>query len=184
MRIRNAACIFALLLAISASTGCITSHSAPDSAALPPTEVRAMQTRSYELQDPKSMLKVVLDVLQDDGFMVDYAHTEMGILHATKTITATDDLLFNRTDNFFAGAAGQRQFGGTARVDATVNVTVSASGAKVRIGLQRQTTSIGGYSYYFGPTVLTQAGPIVDAKIYQEFFAKLDRGIFLQKQGL
>jgi len=185
MNIRNAACIFALLLAISASTGCIRSQNAPDSAALPPTEVRAMQTRSYEYHDTKAMLKTVLDVLQDDGFIVDYAHTEMGILHATKTITGTGDLIFNVTGDFFPGAAGARNNGATAKIEATANVTLVGTGIKVRISLQRVNTSfVGYYGYFSAPNYDMQGGPIVDAKVYQEFFAKLDRGLFLQKQGL
>lgn len=175
----------ALLLAAIAASGCVSTFNSPDAAALPPTELRAIQTRSYALQDPKSMLKTVLNVLQDDGFIVDYAHIEMGILHATKTITGTSDLLFNVTGNFFPGAAGLRVNGGTAKIEATANITPVTSGIKVRIGLQRVITTVGGfYGYYGTPALNTQAGPIVDGKVYQEFFAKLDRGIFLQKQGL
>ena len=126
----------ALLLAAIATSGCVSTFNSPDAAALPPTELRAIQTRSYALQDPKSMLKTVLNVLQDDGFIVDYAHIEMGILHATKTITGTSDLLFNVTGNFFPGAAGLRVNGGTAKIEATANITPVTSGIKVRIGLQ------------------------------------------------
>lgn len=185
MKLFHTAWKVALLLAVVAATGCIPTHNAPDAAALPPTELRAIQTRSYDIQSSQAMLKVVLDVLQDDGFIVDYAHTEMGILHATKTISGTSDTLFNVTGNFFPGAAGQRANGATARIEATANVTSLAKGTKVRISLQRvNNVLVGFYGYYSSPIVDTQGGPIVDAKIYQEFFAKLDRGLFLQKQGL
>jgi hypothetical protein len=184
MTIRNVACGVTLLIAAMMTTGCIHPRTAPDAAALPPTELRAMQTRTYDAPGGETMLKTVLDVLQDDGFIVDYGHTELGILHAVKTITSSGDQLFNRTDDFFAGAAGQRQYtGSTAKVEATVNVSPSGQRTKVRIGLQRTTSFIAGSSYY-GTVIDSQAGTIVDAKIYQEFFAKLDRGVFLHKQGL
>lgn len=175
----------ALLLAVIAATGCISAQNSPDAAALPPTELRAIQTRTYNLEMQPTMMKVVLDVLQDDGFIVDYAHTEMGILHATKTITGTGDLLFNVTGDFFPGAAGNRGNGATAKIEATANVTQLQNGVKVRLGLQRETRVLTGfYGYNSTPLINTQAGPIVDAKVYQEFFAKLDRGLFLHNQGL
>jgi hypothetical protein len=175
----------ALLVVVLTATGCISTQNSPDAAALPPTELRAIQTRTYALRDQQAMMKVVLDVLQDDGFIIDYAHTEMGILHGTKTITGTGDLLFNVTSDFFPGAAGPRANGAAAKIDATANLTQLQNATKVRISLQRINTYLSGYfGYNSAPNFNTQAGPIVDAKIYQEFFAKLDRGLFLHNQGL
>lgn len=188
MKLFHTAWKCALLLVVVAATGCFSRHTAPDAAVLPPMELRAIQTRNYDQPDPKVVLKTVLDVLQDEGFIVDYGHTELGILHATKTITVTEDLAFNRTGDFFGGISGSRLsptgvYDGVADIGATVNVTRFASGTKVRVSLQRINTVVRFYSYN-GPIYEKQGGPIVDAKIYQEFFAKLDRGMFLQKQGL
>ena len=174
MTTQNAVWAGMLLLAATFATGCL-GPLPPDAAALPPTELRAIQTRAYDQPDTKAVLKTVLDVLQDDGYIVDYGQIELGILHATKTISSSGDQDFNRTDGFFAGAAGSRSAGGTVRLEATANITAFGAGTKVRLSLQRATLS------YYGPV---DAGTILDAKVYQEFFAKLDRGIFLHKQGL
>jgi hypothetical protein len=181
MTIRNAVWAGALLLTATLATGCMGTLP-PDAGSLPATELRAIQTRTYDQSDAKIMLKTVLDVLQDEGYVVDYGQTELGILHATKTITASGDQEFNRTGVFFPGAAGSRSNGGTAKLEATANITTFGTGTKVRISLQRITSFIS--EYYYGPIIANQAGTIVDAKVYQEFFAKLDRGVFLHKQGL
>src|SRR4051812_28871903 len=130
MTTRNAAWAGALLLAALLATGC-RSPLPPDASALPATELRAIQTRTYDLPDTKAMLKTVLDVLQDDGYIVDYGQTELGILHATKTISASGDQDFNLTGEFFPGAAGSRSSGFAARLDATANITAFGTGTKV-----------------------------------------------------
>ena len=37
-------------------------------------EIREMQTRTYETNDPTMVVKAMLDVLQDDDYTVSYTH--------------------------------------------------------------------------------------------------------------
>jgi hypothetical protein len=49
-------------------------------------QIRELQTRSYDTRNTKMVMKTMLNVLQDDGFIVKEANTELGLLTATKEI--------------------------------------------------------------------------------------------------
>ena len=49
-------------------------------------QIRAIQTRTYEVYESELVLKVMLNVLQDDGFIVKTAVPKFGLLTATKEI--------------------------------------------------------------------------------------------------
>jgi hypothetical protein len=49
-------------------------------------QIREIQTRTYEILESKLVLKAMLNVLQDDGFIVKTAVPELGLLTATKEI--------------------------------------------------------------------------------------------------
>jgi len=50
------------------------------------TQIREFQTRYYDTNDVKLVMKSVLNVLQDDGFIVKNAVPELGLLTANKEI--------------------------------------------------------------------------------------------------
>ncbi|MDB6058922.1 MAG: hypothetical protein JWO95_2766, partial [Verrucomicrobiales bacterium] len=174
-----------LLACCIGMTGCQPRFQRPSASVLPASELRAMQTRSYDALTPQSAIKTVVDVLQDDGYIVDYGNIDLGILHATKVISETVDEAFSGR-GFFLEDQTYPSYGGT-RYEATVNLSAFGQKTRIRISLQRHNDEItGSYLGPYGdvPTLRTHAGTVVDAKIYQEFFAKLDRGLFLQNQGL
>ncbi len=49
-------------------------------------QTREFQTRSYETNDMKMVMKALLNVLQDDGYIVKNANVDLGLLTATKEI--------------------------------------------------------------------------------------------------
>ncbi len=147
---------------------------------LTPLQVRAIETRSYETPDAKAMLKVVLNVLQDEGFLVDYGNSELGLLHASRTVSGgTTSQIYTPAIARFS-LSGNGFFGSLTTIEATVNVSPLANQTKVRINFQQRVNSSAGP---LNGSVFT-AIPVTDPRIYQEFFAKLDRGLFIQKQGL
>jgi hypothetical protein len=136
---------------------------------------RSVQTRTYTGQNPKTIMKTLLAVLQDDGFVVHYGNAELGLLDASKSVARLDDGDFNldlptRVRNEIAGATS-----GITTVEATANVSDLGDRVSVRINFQRRLTDNGGR---------TRVAQVTDAKGYQEFFAKLDKGFFLQREGL
>lgn len=128
-----------------------------------PLEVRARETRTFENSAANVALKTVLNVLQDDGYFVDYGSADLGLLHANSSATISG-LTF-----FWFGPI-------TRSTEATVNVTAVSTGARVRVNFQTQVRDSQGH--------LIETIQITDPKFYQEFFAKVDRALFIQRQGL
>ena len=60
--------------------GCATIRVTPEKTQL---QIREIQTRSYDTNDTSIVMKDVLDVLQDEGFIIKHANTDLGLLAAT-----------------------------------------------------------------------------------------------------
>jgi hypothetical protein len=147
--------------------GCITPPLSVDPSWLSPLQVRAMETRTYTEQDTMGTLKTVLNVLQDEGYLVDYANSELGILHAHKTTVSSLNYTYAPDLTNYKSLISFLPLQKFDITTATVNVSEFENQVKVRINFQHDIT-----------------GPVTDLKVYQTFFAKLDRGVFIQKQKL
>jgi len=75
------------LLAL-AVTGCTIVNQPPQRPLTPQTQLqtREFQTREYDTNDVKLIMKAVLNTLQDDGFVVKNAVIDLGLLTAEKEI--------------------------------------------------------------------------------------------------
>jgi hypothetical protein len=163
----------ALLLAITAS-GC-TGRRLPEPFPFSQLEIRAIQTRTYAGRDLATVLKTLLNVLQDDGFLVHYGDLALGLLDASKAVAGVDGGEFGLilpTRIFLEIVGGSP---GVATVDATANVSEFGDRVRVRVNFQRRLVGL------FGGVSVT---PVTDPKSHQEFFTKLDKGLFLQGEGL
>jgi len=169
-----------LLLAGAALSGCMRFPLSPD---LPPTtqlEIRSIQSRTYPLGDVRAVMKAVLAVLQDDGFLVHYGSVDLGLLDASKSIAVTHPASFFTVP---ISVFGLTLFGPDVtieRIRATANVSEFGDAVRVRVNFERRTTLS---SEFFGPQ-LVDATAVTDPKPYQEFFARLDKSLFLQTEGL
>ena len=163
-----------LLLAI-ATSGCAIGRRLPEPFPFTQLEIRAIQTRTYAGRDAGTVLRTLLSVLQDDGYLVHYGDLDLGLLDASKAVAGVDGgefgLLFPA--RVFAEIVGASP--GVATVDATANVTEFGDRVRVRVNFQRRLVD------RWGAVIVR---PVTDAKSYQEFFAKLDKGLFLQGEGL
>ncbi|MFN7141194.1 MAG: hypothetical protein ACK4UN_17835 [Limisphaerales bacterium] len=159
MKLRSGLYLLAALSLCGLLSGCVSVKRPVDTGDFSPLEIRALQTRTYDEQDVLATLKTVLNVLQDEGYVVEFGNPELGLLNASKTI---------------AGGINTFTYA-TWTITATVHVSSFGEQTKVRISLYEKIES------YFGER---SAKPIVDPKEYQQLFAKLDRSIFIHKQGL
>lgn len=100
-------------------------------------QLRQIQTREYDPMDKKILMKILIDVLQDDNFMLKNAIPELGLLIATRS-------------------------SGFSSLDATAHLIEFGGKIRVRVSFQNTTA----------------------LQPYQDFFAKVDKGVFLYKQGL
>lgn len=165
-----------VLIVLSGTLPACTIRRLPEPLPVSQLEIRAIQSRTYADQDVKTVLKTLVNVLQDDGFLVHYGDIELGLVDASKLVAGFEDGdagldLVARITGEILGATP-----GFATVEATANVSEFGRQAKVRINFQRRLADARGR--------VLRVAPVTAAKAYQEFFAKLDKGLFLQREGL
>jgi hypothetical protein len=136
-------------------------------------QIRAIQTRAYEISESKLVLKAMLNVLQDDGFIVKTAVPELGLLTATKEIDI--ERMSESLPAFFFGGANAR-WKKNSIIEATCNVSNFRDKCRVRVNFsQKILDNLGG---------IIKIRQIYDQKFYQTFFTKVDKSIFIQRMGL
>ena len=150
--------------------GCATTPATPPKTQL---EIREFQTRDYDTNDVKMVMKSVLNVLQDDNYIVKNANVELGLLSATKEI----DVESKGEAVLLSILAGHNaRWKKNSTIECSGNISEMGKICKVRVNFQMKT--------------MDNKGGVVDVKtiedptFYQEFFAKVDKGIFIGKQKL
>jgi hypothetical protein len=165
--IRN---IYFLMFTIAFIIGCVSGPAAPLKTQL---EIREFQTRDYDTSDMKMVMKSLLNVLQDDGYIVKVANVDLGLLSATKEINVE-----NKGEAVIMTllAGHNARWKKNSVIECSGNVTQMGIVCKVRMNFQVKT--------------MDNKGGVVDVKtiddpiFYQTFFAKVDKGIFIGKQRL
>lgn len=143
-------------------------------------QTRQLQTRNYATRDTKKILQVALAVLQDEGFVVKNSDADMGLLSASKNLHEVDvDSVGSAFAKGFFGFVGSVSSHEFSTVEATVTVTSFGKEARVRLSVRLSSTESGGLS---GSNIKYEA--VTDPNFYQDFFAKLQKGIFIEQQGL
>lgn len=159
-----------LLLLALAISGCAMGGGPPPMTQL---QIREFQTRVYDTQDTKMVLKAVLNVLQDEGFIVKGADAELGFVTATREMDVED----RRAATVFARKFfGNGRWDKNATLEATANVTLHVDKTRVRVNFQLKTMDNKG----FVSTIRTMG----EEDYYREFFAKVDKGVFIEKEKL
>lgn len=173
------ACLVLLL------TGCATTIP-KDALVLSPDslERRQLQTRRFDGIEEKKLLIASGQVLQDLGFNIDESETRLGVIVASKDRSAVS--AGQVTVAVFAALLG----GGVVPTDKTQKIRVSlvvrpaapvstdaASNEQlVRITLQRTIRNTA--------NEITRIEAIDDPEIYQEFFERLSKSVFLEGQHI
>ena len=133
-------------------------------------QIRELQTRMYDTPDTKMVLKTMLSVLQDDGFIVKEANVELGLLSATK------DVSVESKGAAFWGTFFDVAWEKNAIVEATANVSEFGKQTWVRVNFQQKVHDSAGR--------VAKVSQIYDPLFYQEFFTKVDKGLFIQKETI
>jgi hypothetical protein len=136
-------------------------------------QLREMQTRQYDIDDTKRAVKSVLNVLQDDGFIVKQADLELGFVNAVKEFDV-EDAGDRRWAKFWHGS--DAEWDKHCIIDCSANVTKFGTGMRVRVNFQRKVLDNNGHA--------TSIIHIEDPVFYQEFFSKVDKGIFIEKEQI
>lgn len=159
-----------LIISLTTLTGC-----APRTTENQPTqlEIREIQTREFDTPNTKLVLKSMMNVLQDEGFIIKNVVPEVGLLSAEKNVDVED-----KTTVFLLRLLGDpnSRWNKHDLVEASANVSEFGSKTRVRINFQTKTLD------NFGcPTVIKS---INNAEYYTLFFEKVSKGIFIEENNI
>ncbi len=133
--------------------------------------VRNFQTRSYEVADQALVMKAMINVLQDLNFIVKTADAQLGVITAEKW----SNIPHSRKE-IKKAKKEETTLAEAAVLECTANVSAFGKETRVRATFQQRVVGPGG-------TVMNVTR-VEDAAFYQEFFAKVDKSIFLQREGV
>lgn len=153
-------------------TGCATTVP-KEALQLSPTslEDRQMQTRRFEGSSENEILSASAGVLQDLGFQINESETDLGIIVCSKERDATES-------GQVAAAVLVALLGGSMPIDnkqkikASLVVKPDKGAFNVRITFQRLVWN--------NHNQLSKVEGVREPEIYQEFFDKLSKSIFLE----
>jgi len=140
---------------------------------------RQIQTKKYETTDEAKILSACAALLQDMGFNMDESETKLGLISSSKTRSAEN--AGQITLSVLVALLG----GGSTPVDkeqkmraciVTRPVGENKNHIAVRVTFQRIVWNTQGQ--------VTKSESLTDPKIYQEFFDKLSKSVFLEAQEL
>ena len=139
-------------------------------------EKRQFQTRTYQSSDKALVMKAMLNVLQDEGFIVYNANPLLGFIYGVKDFDTSDPNIDISKE--FGLSKARLNWNGVkvATVETTANVTEYGKSMRVRVNFKRKLLNIYGNAQFIDD--------ILDETYYQDFFSKVDKAIFLQKQKI
>lgn len=134
---------------------------------------RQYQTRQYNGISKADIMKAMLNVLQDEGFIVNNANSLLGFISGVKEFSPDD-----KTIDVQAELGTKKGLMGcvVAAVEATANISEYGKDFKVRINFKTKLLNAYGNAY--------KITEITDEQYYQNFFSKVDKAIFIQKQKI
>jgi hypothetical protein len=141
-------------------------------------ERRQTQTRVFETGDEAQLLSASAALLQDLGFTLDESEVDLGVLVASKDRDATE------AGQVVGAVAMAILFGAYVPVDDQQKIRAALvtrkledrHGYAVRLTMQRIVWNTDGK--------VSKTEPLDDALMYQEFFDKLSKSVFLEAQEL
>jgi hypothetical protein len=189
----NVAVLIASILVIVLGGCTIVNYPKPPQQEQTQLERRQYQQRDFDTNDVKLVMKAVLNTLQDDGFTVRNAVVDLGLISAVKEIMLSDRSRVGQVrspgehwaDIFVAAITRGRsqptttqqpdRYRNLQQIEATVNVSsFGQRQTRVRVSFVARILDNEG--------AVVESYPVVDPDVYQQFFVKVDKGVFLEKQ--
>lgn len=135
-------------------------------------QIREVQTRELDTTDTKLVMKSMMNVLQDEGFIIKNAVMDIGLLSAEKHVDIEDKFVsaFSLYSNPHASWKKQKI------LEASANLSEFGEKTRVRINFQVKILD------NFGR--LCSVWSIQDSEYYRDFFNKVRAGVFIQEQDI
>lgn len=175
--------LVAVLALAAAGAGC-ASGSGPR-AMLPtsPLEVRAAQSRVFDTSDERLVLKAALNALQDSGFTIRQTDAALGLVTGVAEWKSRRQNTGLRVFKWVAAPftygtsllipTGRNEF---SSVEANVNVTREGESTRARVSLVARVTDADGK--------VRRVEALTDPLAYQSLLGRLDRAVYLEREGL
>lgn len=143
---------------------------------------RELESRTYSTSDTKALMRAVLGALQDEGFIVKTTDAELGLITATRESAqpVSDARKVGRAlaivMTYGAAALLPGPKDASSILEATANVAAFGQETRLRINFQLKRLENGNR--------VKDVQTVLDGRVYQEFFSKVDKGLFLQREKL
>jgi hypothetical protein len=141
-------------------------------------ERRQAQTRVFETDNEAELLSASAALLQDLGFNLDESEVDLGVIVASKNRDATeaDQVAASIVLAVLLGAAMPWDDEQKIRAAVITRELEDRNGFAVRLTMQRIVWNTQGQ--------VSTTEPLDDPGMYQEFFSKLSKAVFLEAQEL
>ncbi|HIF25510.1 MAG TPA: hypothetical protein EYG18_06170 [Micavibrio sp.] len=134
-------------------------------------ELRQLQTRSFDTSNEKKLLTAGASVLQDLGYSIDESETALGVIVGSKDRDATEAGQVAAAVLVAALGGGAMAIDKNQKIRASLITNKTKKGTNLRVTFQRIVWNS------YGQVSKTQS--IEQPEIYQEFFEKLSKAVFL-----
>ena len=134
---------------------------------------RQYQTRTFNSGDSTAVMKGVLNVLQDEGYIVYNVNSLLGFIYGVKDFDTTDPNVDISKE--FGLTKSRLNYNGVkvATLEVAANVTEYPQNVRIRVNFKRKLLNEYGNAQFIDD--------VDDAEFYDEFYKKLDSAIALQK---
>ena len=164
---------------------------------------RQLQSRKYDIKSEKELLSASNNVLQDMGFNLDESNMPLGVIVASKSRDATDaGQVAGAIFMAFMFGANAASYDKTQKIRASLVTKPGSTNNPIEVDIKTKTGKQIKFeqpveipsSYIVRVTfqrivwnqkgILTKIEGVNEPEIYQEFFDKLSKSIFLQAQNV
>lgn len=161
-----------VLAAVVLAAGCTTQNK--EQATMTQLQMRQLQTRTIQASDKRMAMKALLNVLQDEGFVVKSVDSSNGVLVAAKEVGI--EKASSRWSSIFSSTGGEHKWDKGGIVEAAVMVNQVSDGCQFRVNFQRKAfNKIGRVS---------DIETLVDEEYYQDFFTKVEKALYIENDTI
>ncbi len=138
-------------------------------------EKRSFQSKTYNNIEQNKVLKNILNVLQDEGYIVYNANSLLGFIYAVKDFDTTDPNIDISKE--FGFTKSRLSYNGVkvATLEAAVNVTEFGETLKVRVNFKRKLLNEYGNAQFIDD--------VSDKEFYANFYEKLDKTLSIYQKA-
>lgn len=137
-------------------------------------QVRTIQTRTYPVEDVKMVMKAMMNVLQDEGFVIKNANLDLGLLSAEKFVDTQSQNMVYRALCAMSGPDGRWEKHMV--IEASANVSEFGDRTRVRVNFQeKRFDNVGN---------IRCVEEILDEAYYQMFFSNVSKAMFLEQEQI